>query len=338
MKNTTQDEKLNQDRSFEKLISKSPEVKPTELDTKNVYKKKHLSTDFLLKNAKILLAANDTALAKNIFYTLIDRGELLSSAYTGLATCWEREGQEALAIKAYKEALVYEASYASLISLSNLLMKKKKYQDSIKALLRALYLPKNTKKEFFEIHELLGNCYLHEENLDYAENHYKKAHHLFKLSSSIHINLGCVALKRNKANLALVHFKESLKIKNENPTAHTCIGLAQLILDEKKSAHDSFFNALIIKNNNKIALYHLIKISYELQLYNRAIQILLKFISENPINSAILFNLSGLYFKKGDLKKSKEYCEKLLEINPQYENGKKLLIQIKEKEINYARL
>src|SRR6476661_871204 len=65
-----------------------------------------LNTDLLIRNAKILLAAGDVALAKNIFRALVESGESLGVAYSGMGGCYELEGKIDLAIKAYREAII----------------------------------------------------------------------------------------------------------------------------------------------------------------------------------------------------------------------------------------
>src|SRR3989338_8973037 len=52
-----------------------------------------LNKALLIRNAKILLAAGDVALAKNIFRALVESGESLGVAYSGMGGCYELEGK-----------------------------------------------------------------------------------------------------------------------------------------------------------------------------------------------------------------------------------------------------
>ena len=191
------DKNLNHSLNFEELPSLTSLVDETFEDADSqssgsVYREDgKLNSPFLLRNAKILLAAHDFSLAKSIFQSLVEHGEVLGAAYAGLGVCYEYEAKIDSAIKAYREAIIYEPSFTSLIALADLYIRKQKYRDAINTLLRANHLPKIKKNESFEIQKALGNCYLRIEQFDHAESHYEKAYQLFPKSDVLHTNIGC---------------------------------------------------------------------------------------------------------------------------------------------------
>src|SRR5690606_6044442 len=118
------------------------------------------------------------ALAKNIFRALVESGESLGVAYSGMGGCYELEGKLDLAIKAYREAIIFDPTYGCLYALSDLYIKKQEYQSAAGTLLRALNLSRLAATQVFDIHKSLGNCYMHLGQLNNAESHYRKAYEL----------------------------------------------------------------------------------------------------------------------------------------------------------------
>ena len=93
--------------------------------TEKIYQQNgRLNTSLLIRNAKILLAAGDIPLAKKIFRALVENGESLGIAYSGLGGCYELEGKLDLAIKADREAIIFEPTFGCLFALSELYIKK----------------------------------------------------------------------------------------------------------------------------------------------------------------------------------------------------------------------
>jgi tetratricopeptide (TPR) repeat protein len=126
--------------------------------TEDVYQQNgRLNAQLLVRNAKILLAAGDIPLAKNIFRALVESGESLGIAYSGLGGCYELEGKVDLAIKAYREAIIFEPTFGCLFALSELYIKKEDFTAAVGTLLRALNLQKLQGAQAFDIHKGLGS-------------------------------------------------------------------------------------------------------------------------------------------------------------------------------------
>jgi tetratricopeptide (TPR) repeat protein len=283
-----------------------------------------LNTKELLKNAKLLLAAGDLNLSKRIFTVLIENGEALGKAYAGLGTALELEGKIELAIKAYREAIIYEPTYGSLSALADLLMKKGEYKNAIGSLLRACNLPELPAEGLFDLHKQLGNCYIHLEQLNNAEAHYRKAYEINPNSDVLHVNIGTLALKRNDGATALLHFKEASRINKANAGAWTGIGLAQMALDNKSHALEAFATALETDIREVTALYNLVRCAYELKQFDRARLIIQEYIKNNPVNSNILYSYAGILFHSGMQSEALEECEKLLSFSPEHSGALKI--------------
>ncbi len=283
-----------------------------------------LNTALLIRNAKILLAAGDIALAKNIFRALVESGESLGVAYSGMGGCYELEGKLDLAIKAYREAIIFEPTYGCLFALADLYIKKEEYQSAAGTLLRALNLSRLAATQVFDIHKSLGSCYMHLGQLNNAEAHYRKAYELNPASDSLHVNIGSLAMKKGDLSTALLHFKEGARINPSNATALTGIGLAQTGLGNKEAAHDAFAQSLQINIHDVTSLYHLVKTAYEIRKFDVVAELLEQYVRHNSVNSNILYSYAGIQYHRGMLKEALEECEKLLGLKPDHEGAKKL--------------
>jgi protein O-GlcNAc transferase len=293
--------------------------------TNDVYQNNgRLNVPVLIRNAKILLASGDVPLAKNIFRALVEAGEALGIAYSGLGSCYELEGKVDLAVKAYREAIIFDPTYGCLMALAELYIKREEYQQAVGTLLRAQNLARISAAQLFEIHKSLGSCYIHLNQLNNAEAHYRKAYDINASSDTLHVNIGSLAMKKSDLSTALLHFKEAARLQPLNGSAFTGIGLAQTGLGHKELAHDAFAQALRIDVHDVTALYQLVKSSYELRKFETVSELLQAYIQNNAVNSNILYSFAGILYHRGMYRQALEESEKLLSLKPDHEGAKKL--------------
>jgi tetratricopeptide (TPR) repeat protein len=326
MRNTEMDLNLSfgHHSPIEELVSETFDTVDA-VENAGVYQSNgRLNAPLLFKNAKILLQSGDIALAKNIFRALIERGEMLGQSYAGLAAIFELEDKTELAIKSYREAIIYEPTYSSLLALGELFVHKQDYQNAIGTLLRANNLPKITAAQQFLIHKNLGNCYMHLSQLNNAEAHYRKAYELDAQSDALHVNIGSLALKKNDTATALLHYREAVRINPKNAGAHTGIGLSLMAQGSKQAAHDAFVSALQIDIHEISALFNLVRCAYELRSFEQVSLILQEYIKNNTVNSNILYSYAGILYHRCMYKEALEECDKLLAFNEHHEGAKKI--------------
>lgn len=326
-----QEKGLDHQLNFDELPSLSSLVDETFEDAESkdcdsvTLKDGRLNAPFLLRNARILLAAKDFQLAKAIFQKLIESGEALGAAYAGLGVCFEHERNIDASIQSYREAIIYEPSFTSLIALADLYARKTEFKSSIKTLLRANHLPKMKKSESFRIHHTLGNCYLRMEQFDHAETHFKKAFDLKADDELLHISLGCFALMKNNLTQANAHFLEASRINEGNAKAFTGTGYVKFLMRKYTDSIDYFSRALEIDITESSALFYLIRAAYETKNFETAIKLTEKYIRNNPINSSILYSLAGMYCHIGRKELAQATCQQILELNPEHKAANRLL-------------
>jgi tetratricopeptide (TPR) repeat protein len=283
-----------------------------------------LNVPVLIRNAKILLTSGDTALAKNIFRALVENGEALGIAYSGLGACYEIDGKIDMAIKAYREAIIFEPTFGCLMALADLYIKKEEFQHGVGTLLRAQNIHRLSNPQIFEIHKSLGSCYISLGQLNNAEAHYRKAYEVNPASDALHVNIGSLAMKKGDLNTALLHFKEAALLQPRNASAHTGVGLAHTGLGNAQAAHDAFADALRIDVHDVTALYQLVKCSYQLRQFETVCELLQAYIANNAVNSNILYSYAGILYHRGMFPEALEECNKLLSLKADHEGAGKL--------------
>lgn len=125
---------------------------------------------------------------------------------------------------------------------------------------------------------------------------------------------------------AIAEYRKALSINDDYIEAHRCLG--ELYSDEGfyEEAIEQFeivlnkkhkFLYADVHNNIGVSLNELGNIDGAIEEFQKAIEI-------NPEYSEANYNLSGVYYKKGDFEKAKEYISKAVETAPDHEKYKEL--------------
>lgn len=332
----TRDHEIDRGLLFEKSSGIDSLVNETfdnaeSVANQDIYQKSgRLNAPILVKNAKILLSSGDTKLAKQIFRSLIEQGEMLGVAYAGLGAAFEMENKAELAIKCYREAIIYDPSYGALLALAELFLQQRDFNAAVGTLLRAQSL-RLSPAQHFEIHKSLGNCYMHMGQLNNAEIHYRKAYDLRSDSDALHVNIGSLAMRKSDPATALLHFKEALRLNAQSSRAQSGIGLAQMAMGQHELAHDSFCAALRLDSQDAASLTNLIRCAYELKRFDTAGAEIQEYMKRNPVNSNLIYCLAGILYHQKKYGQAAEECDKLLAFNPEHAGAEKLKRLIQEK-------
>jgi tetratricopeptide (TPR) repeat protein len=287
-----------------------------------------LNVAFLQRNAELLIASRDFALARNIFTTLLHSGERSDLAHYGLGRCHEAEGNLADAVRHYDDSIAYQPTYEAYRRLSAVLMRWKKDQNAAEVLRRALNLRTISEDQRFELNLACGNCWLRSERTDQAEKHYRAALQLRPENGAALTNLGALYLQMGKTAEARQLLEQAAAQDPANAQAHSGIATAYLAEGQKRLAHDHFARALEANLNNPNAVYHLVKLAYELKTFATAARILGEYIQVAPVNINLLYSLAGMQFHLGRLGEARSTAERILSLQAQHSGANDLLRRI----------
>jgi tetratricopeptide (TPR) repeat protein len=287
-----------------------------------------LNLDFLMENAELLVAANEYALARNIYKRVVQTGQSslhTSRALLEMAKCFEFENQPEEARKKYEESIAYNASFETYQRLANLLLSQNKPYQAAETLERSLHLKNLSPRVRYELHKAAGNSWMRSCEMAAAERNYRKALELDPSADEIQANLGALYLHAEKIEEARRRFQDALASNPRNDKAFSGLGSCFLAMGDKQNAHDHFARALQINLHNPQAIFHLVKCAYQLKSYATAAQVVEKYIEVAPVNINLLYSLAGLQFHLGRVEESRAKCEKILELNPNHSGSRELL-------------
>jgi tetratricopeptide (TPR) repeat protein len=278
-----------------------------------------------MRNADLLMSAGDTALAKNIYKSVLTSGEKTPQALFGLGLCLESEGKLPEAKRHYEESIAYQPALESYRRLGLLLVRMNKDQEAAEVLARALNLKDLSPEARYELHKASGNAFTRSKRVPEAEKHFLKALELKPGADEIRTSLGALCLQQGKTSEARRHFQDAFASNPRSASALMGLGSCFLADGEKRQAHDCFAKSLEIDLNNATAVFHLVKCAYEIKSYATAARVLEEYVQVAPVNSNLLYSLAGLQFHLGRLNDAKATAKKILELQPSHAGASELV-------------
>jgi tetratricopeptide (TPR) repeat protein len=192
-----------------------------------------------------------------------------------------------------------------------------------------------------EDHSLLvymGKTYLEENELDKAEEYYKRAISLVETGSkryaslfflqTAYIGLGNLLIQKGEFEEAIEYFNKAIAIDPNFPDTYYHIGMAYYNKGRFEEAYNMFskvFEVDVNKSTAKIShlgirgeltLTMLQATALQLGMYREAIEYGTKVLEINPQNAPVLNNMGIAYIALGERELGREYFEKALLASP----------------------
>jgi tetratricopeptide (TPR) repeat protein len=287
-----------------------------------------LNTSYLIRNAELLRGAGEPALARNIYQTLLQSGERTALAWHGIGECLESEGKLDDARKAFEDAIAYQPSIESYRALAGICLRQNRWLEAADTFDRALHLKDLAPTIRYELHKAAGNAFLQAQRFVEAEAHYRKGLDADPLSDEMRTNLGALYLELGKTFDARRCFEDAVASNPRNPKATSGLATLAMLQGDKKLAHDLFTQSLNLDLNQPTAIFHLVKVAYELRSYAVAARIVEDYIEIAPINLNLLYSLAGLQFHLGRLESARSTCDRMLQIAPDHTGARELIARI----------
>lgn len=182
----------------------------------------------------------------------------------------------------------------------------------------------------------LGNVSLQQGNLVEAETHYKSALKNPSPPASAWVGLGILEMQRNDLERASNYLNKAIAMKPENDKALAALGLVENMIGNKHEALKRFVQALESNIDNEAALNGLLKLSYELQVFDDAERLLKQYLEVHPANLNILFGLAGIQFVSGQMDMARESLQTLMIFEPNHADARALIQKIDATEKRHA--
>lgn len=220
------------------------------------------------------------------------------------------EGAKEIFSKIGKNSLNPEIlNYLGLYELENM-----NFIEAIKSFSKAANLDKNNSKYYYN----LANAYFYNGWIEEAQKAYQKALYISPNNLDYRYSLAYLFYDKKDFTKAKKEIDAILDIEPEHSQARVLKALlmannkdyigAQKILEDniKKGFNDNFTKSALSR------------IYTELNIYNKAEDLVNEIINENPENLTYLSDLAEIHIREKNYDKAIELAEKILEINPNY--------------------
>lgn len=287
-----------------------------------------LNVSYLEENARLLIQAGETTLARKIYRTLLQSRESEWTAHFGLARCAEREGNRKEAIRSVEESIAFHPTKQAYAMLIRLLFESGEDRKAVECIERALYVRDMTPEERADLHVSAGNAWFRLEELDSAEAHYHKALQIRPSLDEVRSNLGTVCLKRGQIDAAYRCFQDASAANPSNAKAQMGMGQCWEARGNILQAHDCYAKAAMLAPQDSMAIFYLVKAAYDGKTYETAERILSGYVESNPVNLSLLYSLAGLKFHLGKKEEARKALKGILELKPDHKGAQEFLKRI----------
>lgn len=200
--------------------------------------------------------------------------------------------------------------------------------DAFEHLQQAVMIAPEDSPLLFEVFKTLGNIFVRRGDLDSAEDSYNKAHRLKPDSDVLHVNLGTLAVQRQRWDEASDRFRHALDLNRANDKAWVGLALSHRMKGDAPLAWGNIEAALEYNPLNETALTLALDWGIQEGKEFRVLEFIRDFLVEGGWNEKFSLAFAWLSYRRGDHFKARLELERLLAVNPRNENALNLAREI----------
>lgn len=208
----------------------------------------------------------------------------------------------------------------------------RQYIDAINLISQAFQKSGLSIVQQANLFRLIGDCFTKLGDLDNGVTNYTKALELDPYCAKCFIGLGTIALQRNNYNIAVPQFQKAVSLAPNDDMASLGLGLAFEGLNELKEALSWTVRACHLKADNTVAIFNLVKLSFETDEYTEAERVLIRYLGIHPHDVNMIYTLGSIAFKTGKPDIALQLMENILSLDPMNSRAHSLITQIQRSE------
>ncbi len=212
------------------------------------------------------------------------------------------------------------------------MVKAKQYTDAIQLIAQAFQNTDLTAVQQANLFRIIGDCFTKLGDLENGVSNYTRSAEMDPYSAKSYIGLGTVALQRNDYNIAVPHFQKAVTLAPNDDMASLGLGLAFEGLNELNEALRWTVRACHLNGESTVAIYNLVKLSYEVQNFAEVQKTLVQYIARHPNDVNMVYTLGGVYFTTGALRQAQELMENILALDPMNSRAHSLINEISRRD------
>lgn len=226
------------------------------------------------------------------------------------------------------ESKVEDESISKLFNQIEKAIQARQYLDAIRIIEHTFTRPNLTQSQQSQLFRNIGDCFMKLGDTPNGRANYLRATELDPFCAKTFIGLGTVALQEHNYHIAVPQFQKAVSLAPSDDMASLGLGLAFEGMTEIQESYNWTLRACTLNSENTVAIFNLVKLSYELDAYPDAEKILSKYVSLHPNDVNMAFTLGGIQFKLGKLVEAVKQMEAILVLDPTNERAQGLLTQI----------
>ena len=175
------------------------------------------------------------------------------------------------------------------------------------------------------LYRLMGDCFAKLSDNDAAKDAYIKAAELDPFSAKTYVGLGTLGLLKASHDISVIHFQKAVSLSPLDEMANLGLGLAFQGLNECNEAIKWVEKSIEVNRENTAALYTLVKLAYDVEQYDSAINALTYYYELHPNDHEMSYALGGLYFKIGNYNQVSVLMNRMIKVDPMDSRAHSLL-------------
>lgn len=254
--------------------------------------------EFLLKNASLLVTAQEWVLARHLYSLMLQRDIKDGDALKGLGVCLLRVGDRQSARKCFTALWDLHQREDALVWLGLCYSGTGDVEKAI-VCYRKVRKPEGLdEEERFELWKDLGNCLARRGEIEEADEAYRQALRLAPDSSAVHVNRGMLELQKDGVREAKDHFIRALQLDGSCARALCGLGIVKSIDGDLSGAERDLSAALELDPRNQTALLQWLFIGHRLSDTGRLRACAETFFRGEPFPVEVGYAYAALLFQE----------------------------------------
>lgn len=288
--------------------------------------------DNLVKNALLLIDNGEFKLAINLLREVLSSSPGNVEAIKWIAYCFIQLKYFDKAETCYQTLTQLQPTEENIFLLAKTYYELGKDKQALEEFHRVLDLIDYESPFLFEIYKNLGNLYLRSGDVDEAEEHYNRAYTLNSHSDQLMVNYGTLELQKGSIQEATERFQQAIFLNDKNEKGWAGLALVHRLRSDFDLSWGALDKSLDIRFDNIVALKLCIQWSVEDMSFSRAIDRVKTYLLSYPDDTDMIYSLAGLLFHAGRIEDAKVEVNKLISIDPNNQDIKKLNNNISARE------
>ena len=142
------------------------------------------------------------------------------------------------------------------------------------------------------------------------------------------VGIGVAALQRDELEDAEVAFRVACRLDPECAKAYAGMAMVAQRREDYPESFDLYMKSLELDTDNITALLGLFQVSCEMGSFAKVIGYLEIYLNMHPGDTSVMFALSALYLKDGQVAQAKEMLLRLLALEPTNQDAANLLEEV----------